>query len=42
MPSSDDINSTFGDWWGLLFMVQLGLVLVVVLYGLRLPSGFLS
>ena len=24
MPSSDDINSTFDDQWGLLFMVQFG------------------
>ena len=40
MPSSDDINSAFGDQWGLLFTVQYSLGLV--LYGLGLPSGFLS
>ena len=40
MPSSDDINSTFGDQWGLLFTVLYGLGLV--LYGLGLPYVFLS
>ena len=39
MPSSDDINSAFGDQWGLLFTVLYGLGLV--LYRLGLPSGFL-
>ena len=40
MPSSDDINSAFGDQWGLLFTVLYGLGLV--LYGLGLPYVFLS
>ena len=40
MPSSDDINSAFGDQWGLLFTVLYGLGLV--LYGLGLPYAFLS
>ena len=40
MPSSDDINSAFGDQWGLLFTVLYGLGLV--LYGLGLPYAFLG
>ena len=40
MPSSDDINSAFGDQWGLLFTVLYGLGLV--LYRLGLPYAFLS
>ena len=40
MPSSDDINSAFGDQWGLLFTVLYGLGLL--LYGLGLPYVFLS
>ena len=40
MPSSDDINSAFGDQWGLLLTVLYGLGLV--LYGLGLPYVFLS
>ena len=40
MPSSDDINSAFGDQWGLLFTVRYGLGLV--LYELGLPYVFLS
>ena len=40
MPSSDDINSTFSDQWGLLFTVLYGLGLV--LSGLGLPYVFLS
>ena len=40
MPSSDDINSAFGDQWGLLFTVLYGLGLV--LYGLGLSYVFLS
>ena len=39
MPSSDDINSAFGDQWGLLFTVLYGLGLV--LSGLGLPCVFL-
>ena len=40
MPSSDDINSAFGDQWGLLFTVLYDLGLV--LYRLGLPYAFLS
>ena len=39
MLSSNDINSAFGDQWGLLFTVLHGLGLV--LYGLGLPYAFL-
>ena len=56
MPSSDDINSAFGDQWGLLLMVRFrtgsgcGIIRTgtafwfpfLLLYGLGLPSGFLS
>ena len=44
MPNSNDIKSNFGNQWGLLLTIHygLGLALLLVLYRLGLPFGFLS